>query len=944
MMRRATVLRWASALAAGVCALPPLAKAQSSAFPKSAVPASDLADAVPSDSARYGGTTLPSVTASGAPRSYQVITVPVPDALAPGTDVDVVIVPHGDFVILGARSRKLPAGAGQRKIAVTIGIPAGALAGRLMAAEAHFISTGSPTLVVPIEINVSLVRNIVLTPGKARLSAQAGSDVIVPFEIANFGNAVERIDAKLLLPEGWSAREVKQGAVTISPGETSKRRVRLKVPALSSTGSSFVGVTLVSGADTLASETMTVEVFNSNSIGGQSGPLITTAYSRALDENGNVNQLMTLTANGALYDSVRIDAHAAGGTLLGAAASNSFAHLGSYQSSASLILTAPSAELSVGNTGTSFSDLTGLYSYGQGALIHAQRSDWSVLALGAYSLPTGTAPDRKPMFGLRAEHQVGIAQISSSISHLADAGPSPRQLDAAGIGAALPSPFGTAFKAEVAERRFDSGSGLGWSSQLVRMSGENSTELRATHAPGGSDAFARATNELVANVSERLTHRASVSASAWSTTDATSVFSGLKSNGFSLRPQYAIYGATTVALEARSYSFDANSRPLAPGSGGAFGNREQQLGVNLSTYLHQYFFNSAAYLGNVTRTVTPLGLATISDRTPRNYWTANAGWSGPGGLVELQTRIEQTRDRAGFVNQQSLFGVRADQVVLPMLSGIRGEGEVQRVSGFGGEKSSIMRAGLAIPLIDGFSVKIDAERNSIFHSIGGSVPWVFGFRLEHAITVPMVRMPGTSGYVFEDLNGNQRRDDGEPGVAGAIVRRGSESAVADESGKYRVGGDSRQAVVIDEASLADGWTGNGPARGDLSVTLTTSAAIELRVAARSGIADVQIDLAKAHVIARDSAGREWGAMMSGPTTATFQSLPVGNYTLDFDLSELSEPLVPRTPVPLLIVSGKDSKSITVTLDPRPIRMWNGSGKSGSAPKSDAPATTKKSGS
>jgi hypothetical protein len=84
---------------------------------------------------------------------------------------------------------------------------------------------------------------------------------------------------------------------------------------------------------------------------------------------------------------------------------------------------------------------------------------------------------------------------------------------------------------------------------------------------------------------------------------------------------------------------------------------------------------------------------------------------------------------------------------------------------------------------------------------------------------------------------------------------------------------------------------------------------------------VQVDLSKAHVIARDSAGREWAAKMSGPTTATFESLPVGAYTLDFDLSELSEPLVPRLPLPVLLVTGKESKSVTVTLDPRPIRMW-----------------------
>ena len=77
--------------------------------------------------------------------------------------------------------------------------------------------------------------------------------------------------------------------------------------------------------------------------------------------------------------------------------------------------------------------------------------------------------------------------------------------------------------------------------------------------------------------------------------------------------------------------------------------------------------------------------------------------------------------------------------------------------------------------------------------------------------------------------------------------------------------------------------------------------------------------------------------MTGPTTATFQSLPVGTYNLEFDLSELTEPLVPRAPVPLLSVNGKDSKSLTITLDPRPIRMWNGSGTRGGSQKNDEPS-------
>lgn len=876
------------------------------------------------DSAKDIEIALASVTASGAPRSFQVVMIPIPDAFARVAKLEVEFVPYGEFVVLGPRTRAL-SGSGKSRVGVTIGIPASALAGRLVAAHARFSSPGSATLVVPIEIDVSLVRQMLLRRGSGAINAQAGSDVILPFEIVNSGNARETVRTELTLPGGWESRELHQTPIVIGPGETVKRRVRLAIPMLSSTGSSFVRIDIRNRDEIFGSETMTVEVFNSSSIGRQAGPLVTSAFSHAADENGRPNSLFTLSAVGALYDSVRIDARMSQGSPLGGAASTAFAHLGTFQSSASVSLSAPSGQLSLGNTGTSFSDLTGLYPYGQGALLHFKNAKWDFMGLGALSMAQQGSTERKPMLGVRGGRRFGNAHLSSSISHLADAGLAPRRLDAFGVGAAVPSIFGSTFKAEIAERRFRDGSGLGWSSEIVRMNADNSEQLRVTHAPGGSDAFARATNELVANVSERLTSRAMVSASAWRTSDATSVFSGLKANGYSVRPQYTIRSSTTIALEVRSYQFDATSRPSPSNAGSGFGSREQQLGLSLSSYLRQYHLNSSAYLGNVTRTVSPVGQAMLKSRTPRNYWTTSAGWSGVGGVVELQTRIEQTRDAGGFVNQQSMIGVRGEQVVLPWFGGIRGEGELQRAHGFGNEKSASMRAGLAIPLINGFALKVDVERNSIFHSISGRVPWIFGARFEHSIMVPMLRTPGTSGYVYEDLNGNQRRDNGEPGVAGAIVRRGSETAVSDPSGKYRVSGDPAKAVTIDEASLPDGWTPSAAARGDLSVTLSTSAELELIVAPRSGISAVQVDLSRAHVIARDGAGREWSARMTGPTTATFEALPVGTYKLEFDLSELSEPLVPRAPVPLLMVSGKESKSITVTLDPRPIRMWKGSG-------------------
>jgi hypothetical protein len=152
-------------------------------------------------------------------------------------------------------------------------------------------------------------------------------------------------------------------------------------------------------------------------------------------------------------------------------------------------------------------------------------------------------------------------------------------------------------------------------------------------------------------------------------------------------------------------------------------------------------------------------------------------------------------------------------------------------------------------------------------------------------------------------------------------------------------------MTLDEASLPDGWTPIGSGGSDLGVSLSTSVEVELVVAPRSGFSDVEVDLSKAHVIARDSTGREWAAVMTGPTTATFESLPVGTYTLEFDLSELAEPLTPRNPIPPLVVTGKDSKSVIVTLDPRPIRMWNAPSSRGnsSMPKTSVPTPDQKTG-
>jgi hypothetical protein len=246
---------------------------------------------------------------------------------------------------------------------------------------------------------------------------------------------------------------------------------------------------------------------------------------------------------------------------------------------------------------------------------------------------------------------------------------------------------------------------------------------------------------------------------------------------------------------------------------------------------------------------------------------------------------------------------------------------VQQLRDFSTRAATIVRAGVSVPVTAGLAVKFYAERNPLFTAAAGGSPWVYALRIEQSVRAPMVRPPGTTGYVYRDLNGNQQRDAGEPGVDGAVLKRGAEVSMTDANGKYRLAGNTRAAIVLDEASLPLGWIRQTTGSRDIAVGSSMNAEIRFFVAPRSSIEAVQVDLSGIRAIARDSSGREWVARMTAPLVASFESLPPGNYTIELDVSAVAEPLVPRLPLPSLIVTPFEASFVTIVLDPRPLRMW-----------------------
>jgi len=277
---------------------------------------------------------------------------------------------------------------------------------------------------------------------------------------------------------------------------------------------------------------------------------------------------------------------------------------------------------------------------------------------------------------------------------------------------------------------------------------------------------------------------------------------------------------------------------------------------------------------------------------------------------------------SGAVRRQSQIALRGSHSLTALSnSGASADLELQQIRGFSPRPSTIVRAGVSIPITERFAVKLYAERNPLFATSAVRSPWIYALRIERSLRVPMIRTPGSTGYVYRDMNGNQKRDGGEPGVDGVVVKRGVETAITDANGRYRLAGDARTSIVLDEGSLPLGWVRLGAGSQDIAVGASLSAEIRFFVTPSASLSEAEVDLSEIRAIARDASGREWVARMTAPTVATFESLPPGTYTLEIDVSALTETLIPRFPLPVLRVSATAPSFVTVILDPRALRIW-----------------------
>jgi len=279
-----------------------------------------------------------------------------------------------------------------------------------------------------------------------------------------------------------------------------------------------------------------------------------------------------------------------------------------------------------------------------------------------------------------------------------------------------------------------------------------------------------------------------------------------------------------------------------------------------------------------------------------------------------------------------VFAIRAAAVPLPVgLWGATGAASVQRYDWFGSRPGvTVVRAGFRVPLPASLAFTLEAEHNPLFVSAAAG-GWNVAIKLEYATVVAWMGLRAAArGSVYEDRNGNGRRDSGEPGLAGVLVRRGGQSVVTDAAGRYRFLTRADEPARLDETSLAFGLIAafDSSRSPDLAVLPTAPVTIRLVPTGDSGQAAPRPpraggSLVTVRVQARDQAGNIWSTRPDSQGVATLHALPPGSYQIELDLSGLQTPLILRGPLPSFTVeAGGTVPTMVIPLFPRPVRMFD----------------------
>jgi hypothetical protein len=871
---------------------------------------------VPPDSESARGTVR---VVGAAPRTFQIVSVGIPAEVPAGRSVHYAIEPTGRVPILGARTGTVDA-IQQRAVLVTVGIPANMLAGRVAVASVVFTSDNIAPVRVPIDLVVPVRRGIELRSVRPRVGVAPGRTVTLRIDVTNNGNADDTLAIVADGPGDWRIGVSGAVVLVLRPGETESREIRVTVPTVAGIGEGSVTVRATAAAVERARESLTVEVGGASAHGPRTATM-TNSILTSRDEVGNQHATGAVIVNGLVAPGLDMSGQFTTRLPTDAAMRLAQTTFGYSDNSNFISLLGQHWGASAGTTNLVSSPLAGQNVMGEGGslMLRADSSTVRVIAVRPFG-ESDIAARRDVSVAARGELVGSGGAVSAFYTHMHDDLFSPRALDAFGVGGRVSPWTRSTFSAEVAERRYAGGRGLGISSDFGGEVLNTRTDVRVLHAPGGASAFAQARDVVSANFIRTDFRRLSSAASAWWTADRNATFSSLDSRGGAFSTSLALPLHLEVGTDLRRVEFSSAD------SMGRFRSNQSGYAARLGARAGGVSWSGDVYQDVYTQEALPYAGSSIAMPSTVTGVRGQVRFDLLRGSLGVDGSSEQRVSAYGPEARQIGYGVHADRLrVLPLVPGVTLSGSLWRVS-YGHQGLDSRRAALNVELTPSMRLVLAAQQDALLRSASGRPRTIFSLKAERGATVPFVNRAAAAGVVFEDLDGDGRRDGGEPGIPGIIVRRDGEAAITDRHGEYRFRQPTAGPVSVDQRSLPRGWLLSAApldaraAATEFGVIPVVSLEVRVVTAASSERGGRTLTLGPVTVGVRDAAGREWVAKANASGRVVFDALPPGRYQLEVEAPAASEPVV-FDPIPTIdLKASTESRRIEIVARPRPIRL------------------------
>jgi hypothetical protein len=861
-----------------------------------------------------------------APRSVQVIPVPVPAELAP-TPVEFAITRTGDADLISARSGTVPAAEGPRSAILVTRVPASAEAGELDVARVEFFD-GSTAVSVDVELVVARVRRILMRPTHAGTALYPGRRTSLTYVVQNLGNAPDTVLVGADEATGWQLSRPVQ--VILERGEERTLTLAVRTPPPPASGTFPIRVRARSGAQELAALSLPIELLpDPREARSLSGPTLVAGVASSTGAATGSSPVIGLMIEGPVSERLRVR----GRTVLPTDREdyNAFAmgRVGYFLHSSFLNVSGSKWSVTGGRTGSTFSPVFGWNVYGLGATGELTQGTTTFGATLLQERFDGVSGGNS--VGFNASRPLNSGRLTFSAVRLRQELLVDRGLDAGGLTYAVTPRAGLDLRFEGGYRRADHASGPTASAEVRNQGPRGTFQLYAAHAPGGSGAFARASDELNLSATRRVNDRLSLRGYAFGAGDSPTPGATSSSRGIAGGPAVRVGKVSIVDLDLSSRVSDFD------GQAGGFGSREMMATVGVRTTMFGVNGNFSVGSGQLTRT-TEFDGGTAFERT--------GGRMVARGGLDAQTRIAMLSLTAGHERNDAATGQIPSQTFVALAaSGIRpvsgqyapilDAGVWMSRSAGSVDRGAGVRVGAEFPLPGRFSLTIDAERNPYLSGTGAPT-WVTVFRLDRTIGLPGLHRPTARGRVFDDRNANGIQDSDEPGLGGLLVRHGGGSMLTANDGSYRfydrVG--PNQVPTVDAGSLPIGQLAvsrpaSAPSEWDLPVIRTARLNVAL-VATPDSIGRAPLtrpsDIA---VLAADSTGAVWIVRADSSGLATFDALPPGRYTVTLDFSGTRERLRQlENAVELKVIPGEALPVVRIPYGFRAVRLFDGGAAAG----------------